>query len=123
MINLIKMSWTKDTAYPKCQEGWKNNHSSTGQCAVTALLIQELMGGDIVVNKRLNHYFNVVDGITIDLTKDQFPSQTIEIDGVVERDTLLANKNTRDRFVGLRMNLQHLISQSVMSDCRLHQED
>ena len=56
-----------------------------GQCAVTALIVQDLVGGDLVRvvatlpdNSEVSHYFNrLVDGRDVDLTRHQFPEGTI----------------------------------------------
>ena len=54
----FRRSWDEKTCYPLLRNEWNENLPEVGQCAVTALLIQELYGGDIAFNIRRNHFFN-----------------------------------------------------------------
>lgn len=67
---LEKSCWAADTS----AGGYTPEHPSTGQCAVTALLVQDLHGGKIVrtTTPEGSHYFNVINGQEADLTRDQF---------------------------------------------------
>lgn len=67
---LHRNCWGSDTsASPRI-----GRPSSTGQCAVTALLVQDLFGGELArtVVDGDSHYFNLIDGAEVDLTRDQF---------------------------------------------------
>jgi hypothetical protein len=73
--------WSKDTsAVPK---DWDAGNPALNQCAPTALLVNDLMGGDIVratyrqVDSSCGqHYFNIIDGEKVDLTAYQFTIPT-----------------------------------------------
>ena len=66
-------SWNRETAYPKDQEKWTDAIPSTGQCAATALVVQDRFGGALRYDSELNHYWiSFPNGDTIDFTKDQF---------------------------------------------------
>ncbi len=87
----IEDAWTASTsANPS---GWDEDNPSYGQCAVTALLVQDMMGGDIIwrdaviedagekseyfdEGEHISHYFNEADDEEIDLTRQQFPDAT-----------------------------------------------
>jgi len=80
IIASTRASWAPDTAGPgtDVQERGKPH----GQCAVTALLVHELIGGEIlrceIKDSRGvvygSHYWNLVPGVgEIDLTREQFP--------------------------------------------------
>lgn len=91
---ILTRVWCKETASPVCKADWSEQNPSFGQGAVTALVIQEMMGGYImraVVEKYGSHYYNVLpDGNICDLTKGQFPSGVIVPEGqIVDRDTVL----------------------------------
>lgn len=65
---------------------WTPDRPSTGQCHVTALLLHERHGGQILSgvcrdNPWITHFWNVIDGTTIDATRDQFPDD-VEISDV-----------------------------------------
>lgn len=57
---------------------WYPANPSIGQCHVSALLIQQQFGGHIAqgqTEEGIQHFWNVIDGITIDVTRDQFPTE------------------------------------------------
>lgn len=73
--------WCKETS---SEEDWTPENPPYGQCAVTALIVQDRCGGDIVNAKvyvpawdrEVSHYFNRIGGLEIDLTRHQFPEST-----------------------------------------------
>lgn len=89
---ILQKSWIKETSSDS--ERWKKDNPSWGQCAVTALIVNDYFGGKLVwapvnVNgKKISHYFNKIDdkkiGLTkeIDLIKNQFPEGTIIPEGI-----------------------------------------
>lgn len=74
---IIREAWCRETASPGCAKDWSEDNPAFGQCAVTALLIQEIYGGELLrtyVEGFGSHYYNLLpDGTTVDLTSDQFP--------------------------------------------------
>lgn len=84
-------SWDKDTCYPEYADEWTQENPSYGQCAVTALIIQDYFGGDLLYCKHNNHYWNrLPDNKDVDLTLEQFPRGTVIcFDEVKSRDTVL----------------------------------
>jgi hypothetical protein len=65
-------SWSMKTCYPKCAFMWSQSHPSIGQCAITALVVQDYLGGIIKFSSSNNHFFNFIREKDLDLTKDQF---------------------------------------------------
>jgi len=69
---------------------------SRGQCGATSLFVHDLLGGDLMVADLATagvvngvHYWNVVDGETIDLTGDQFlPDETLSSPSVIPHPSL-----------------------------------
>lgn len=81
--------WSASTSFWPDQ--WSPQRPSYGQCAVTAMIVYDNFGGEILrsVNEGVLHYWNRVDGIEVDLTRDQFvtwapenPVSTINRDDV-----------------------------------------
>ncbi|MDO4837473.1 MAG: hypothetical protein Q4B32_03660 [Clostridia bacterium] len=75
LYRILRKAWCKETAYPACQAEWVPSDPSYGQCAVTAMLVCDMFGGTIHrirVSGGGPHYFNRIDGHTIDLTVEQF---------------------------------------------------
>jgi hypothetical protein len=111
---LMKAAWCRDTASPDSLSTWEAHHSVKGQCAVTALVVQDEMGGEIlrtVVEGYGSHYYNrLPDGTILDLTKEQFPAGIVIPPGtLIERDAMLFSERakearTLDRYHRLKRN-------------------
>lgn len=112
----IEGSWDASTSADP--DNWDDDNPAYGQCAVTALVVQELMGGDIVwrdaviddpaekddyfdEDDHVSHYFNEIDGETIDLTRQQFPDETRYIEDQDAVDAKLEQDDGED-FDSLR---------------------
>jgi hypothetical protein len=69
----IERSWSEATSYYK---DWTNANPAYGQCAVTALVVQDYFGGDLVrqvITPGQAHFWNQLkDGTKVDLTERQF---------------------------------------------------
>ncbi|MDR0727222.1 MAG: hypothetical protein LBF37_04135 [Rickettsiales bacterium] len=69
-IEQMSKCWGADTSYfnddrnPRC----------AGQCACSALCIQDKFGGEIkrIIIGNTRHYFNFIDGVIIDSTASQY---------------------------------------------------
>src|SRR5262245_27866317 len=89
VLTAIRLAWGPDTGIG---EGVAPG-SPVGQCAVTALLVQDVLGGEIVRGLTTcgSHYWNRVPGMgDVDLTREQYGAD-VEIDrgDVVARSRLL----------------------------------
>lgn len=88
---VIRSAWGPDTCDPTDLADWRPDNPSRGQCGVTALVVQDLLGGDLVLGevhvagvRRGYHYWNrLPDGTDVDLTRDQFASDEIVTAGAV----------------------------------------
>jgi hypothetical protein len=103
---LIVQSWGPDTA--ALPTLWSEDNPARGQCDVTALLVRELFGGDILCSNVLRggmrverHAWNrLPSGVCIDLTRGQFKEgetfeeptvqEPHELGGLAERHAILA---------------------------------
>ena len=67
---LLEKGWTQETCF---DAKWTPLNPSVGQSPATALLVQELFGGEIVryTWKRRTHYFNRINGKNYDLTSQE----------------------------------------------------
>lgn len=83
---ILRASWGADTCDPHDVPDWHPDNPSRGQCGVTALIIQDLLGGELVLGEVIAgdakvgyHYWNrLPDGRVVDLTADQFhPRETV----------------------------------------------
>ena len=110
----LELAWGQETMMNP--ESYDPAKPSKNQCAVTALLVQELLGGEIVRALATlpngttdSHYFNVVEGRVIDFTRDQFPEGTTIPPGEPRhpgfsntREYLLSNEDTANRYKALK---------------------
>lgn len=77
MKSYLNLGGGKESAYPSAQEDSAYclaNDPTYGQCAVTAMLVNKFFGGEIRklwVSGGGTHYFNIINGKIIDLTREQ----------------------------------------------------
>jgi len=74
----LRNAYALDTS--ELPDEWSFQHPRTGQCHVTSLIVMARHGGRIFLGWTAGgvlHYWNVLDGITIDATRDQFPADTV----------------------------------------------
>jgi len=76
----LEAAWRADTSF--WPDEWTAVRPSFGQCAVTALVVEERFGGEIcrTINAGVVHYWNLVDGRPVDLTRDQFEVWAPEVE-------------------------------------------
>ena len=69
LAELLPAAWSSDSAGP-----WSADNPARGQCSVTALLVHDLFGGEIMKTRVGGawHFYNRLDGRRIDLTAGQF---------------------------------------------------
>jgi hypothetical protein len=73
-------AWGPDTCYPLMSGEWTPEHPSRDQCGMSALVVQDILGGDLILAEvhvdgaRIGHHYwnRLPDGSEVDLTADQF---------------------------------------------------
>jgi len=106
-------SWNADTAFGE----WSPECPPLNQCAVTALVVQDLFGGDLLRCEMTNgdsHYWNrLSDGMEIDLTESQFsfvePKPLRDTVVVRDRDYVLSFPETVVRYELLIYRVRHYL--------------
>jgi hypothetical protein len=78
----LRASWAADTCSPDdvAREPWSPGNPSWGHCDISALLVHDLFGGDLVVGevdlageRQGHHWWNALpSGIQLDVTHEQF---------------------------------------------------
>ena len=94
-------AWGADTCYPDMRTEWTPENPSRDQCGMTALVVQDILGGDLIIAKVHvagaqigHHYWNrLPDGSEVDLTSDQFRPDEDVVDG-----TLIARPPDAPRY-------------------------
>ncbi len=104
-------AWAADTSADAAN--WSPANPAYGQCAVTACIVQDYLGGEIVwagvpqagQDQPVSHYFNMIGGREVDLTRDQFSANSVVPTGVEKkkdfastRDYVLSFPVTRQRY-------------------------
>jgi hypothetical protein len=112
----LKNAWSKETSYPKDSSEWSPANPSIGQCAVTSLIVNDLLGGEILFSKSYNHFWNLLeDGTHVDLTRDQFADKVVINDSIaVSREAILKGKEamrarTPERYHLLKNRAEELL--------------
>ena len=91
----VRASWGPDVCDdPADLPRWSAANPARGQCGPTALVVNDLLGGDLCVAEvRLRdgtqqgfHWWNRLAGVDIDLTRDQFgPDELVQEPRVLPR--------------------------------------
>jgi hypothetical protein len=77
----VRASWTAASCDPVDLADWSPADAARGQCGATALVVQDLLGGELLVaevrhadgSRQGVHYWNRLDdGEELDLTREQF---------------------------------------------------
>lgn len=103
-----------DLCYPKVKSQWNVNNKCFGMCAITALIINDYLGGAIckIHVNGISHYYNLINDEIIDLTCEQF---NCDIDynnyEIVERKTILTS-DTKHRYNILKERLINKINKT-----------
>ncbi|WP_075332983.1 hypothetical protein [Pseudonocardia sp. Ae717_Ps2] len=84
----VRESWCDETRPPECQAEWDPSNPSRDQCGVTALVVNDLLGGDLVVGEVHKdgthvdyHWWNRFGLVDVDLTREQFTAHEVVVGG------------------------------------------
>jgi hypothetical protein len=92
----IRASWGLDTCDPTDASAWTPENPALGQCAVTALVVNDMFGGDLLEaevhfpdgTRQGFHYWNRLPRFDLDLTREQFaPGEEIQDPHLIDRHT------------------------------------
>lgn len=121
LIHALPLAWCDETSADP--DRWTEHTKARGQCAVTALVVQDHLGGDLLRaeirhwrdtsgNDVESHYWNLLPGgIQVDLTAAQFTNNiTRQNTQVRDREYVLSHESTRQRY---ELLLEILAEQAV----------
>lgn len=107
-VALIRRAWNASTS--ASPEEWSKDNVARGQCAITALLVQDCLEGTLIRTvatkpdgSEESHYANLLEhDVIFDLTDSQFPPGT-EFGPWEERtrEYVLSFEPTRERYAAL----------------------
>ena len=115
--DILPQCWSIDTCYPTSINNWNESNISLGQCAITAVIVNDYLGGNIrkCCVDGISHYFNLIDGEIVDLTKGQFiNNEEINYADYSEssKEKILSNNDTLKRYNILKKKVSKYIWQS-----------
>ena len=112
ICNALSTNWSGETSY--CDD-WSPSNPSSGQCAVSALVLQDYCGGKICrcVVAGTPHYFNRIDDQVVDSTAAQFGAVAIDYDTstVRSRQRILRHADTRWRYELLKGRVERFLAE------------
>ncbi|WP_105981256.1 YunG family protein [Bacillus paralicheniformis] len=84
IMKALYKSWSSDSS-----SKWSQDNPAKGQCSVTALIVYDLLGGEIRKTKLPEgwHFYNVINGKRYDLTISQFKEDILYMDVPSNTDT------------------------------------
>ena len=88
--HLLLRCWSSQTS-----SLWSAESPSRGQCGVTALVLQDHFGGEILKTRvgTAWHFYNRLGGVGVDATADQFPEPIHYLDLPASREEAFADTN------------------------------
>jgi hypothetical protein len=119
----IRASWAADTCSPDdaARKPWTADNPAWGHCDVTALVLHDLLGGDLMMGdvhldgeQHGHHWWNrLTTGIEIDLTRGQFQDgEVVTLNQVVVRPAGRAVRRQREYELFRRRVMERLATSS-----------
>lgn len=105
ILPLLQKSWSLDTS-----RQWLPENPARGQCNVTALVVQDIFGGEILKTEAPGgwHFYNRVRGERYDLTSSQFAEPVPYADIISSREEAFAGTRP-ERHAVLRYRVESLL--------------
>jgi hypothetical protein len=123
----VRAAWARDTCDPVDADDWSATNPARGQCGTTALTINDLLGGELLVAEVLHadgtrqcvHWWNrLPDGTQIDLTREQFVSnEVIQQPRAMPRPSE-PPKRAAEQYLTLKHRVLHALGLTEASDIR-----
>lgn len=104
-------AWSEETCTARMRGDWSKENPTAGQCSITAFLVQEFFGGEIMglpLEDGGMHCFNRIDGVIVDLACEQFGKDSVlnfEDGMTLTPEAALGSADKRERAALLRKNL------------------
>ncbi|MFC1286986.1 hypothetical protein ABE057_03265 [Bacillus paralicheniformis] len=92
IMNALYKSWSSDSS-----SKWSQDNPAKGQCGVTALIVNDLLGGEIRKTRLPEgwHFYNFINGKRYDLTVSQFKEDILYMDVPSNRNEAFSDTNEK----------------------------
>ncbi|MDJ1477363.1 hypothetical protein QBX67_19520 [Bacillus sp. LS15-K4] len=100
-------SWSIETS-----SKWTSGNPAKGQCGVTALIVQDIYGGEIKKTKTgdMWHLYNFIDGQRFDFTETQFNKKLNYMD---------VESNRKEAFADTNEKQYDILKEKIMKELKL----
>ncbi|MGN7398584.1 YunG family protein [Cytobacillus praedii] len=105
LLHFLFQSWSIQSS-----SKWTEDNPAKGQCGVTALVVNDIFGGEILKTKLSGgwHFYNSIDGKRYDFTKSQFREEINYKDSRSNRDEAFLDTNQK-QYTYLKQRVEELI--------------
>ena len=119
----IRGSWSAETCTPQFRSRWTEDNPARDQCGVTAMVLNDLLGGELIRGEvHVNgeqvdfHWWNRLGmGVEVDLTREQFgPEEAVTGGIVIPRPPVTEWRRLREEY--------ELLHERVMEKLNKQQE-
>ena len=115
MYGMLCDIWCEYTCAPRLRPNWSKDNMTLGQCSISAFLVQDVFGGEVYgvpLKDGGVHCYNVVDGMVLDLTSEQFGDEKLEYknDLPQSREEHFASEEKRLRYEYLKEHFDRAVS-------------
>ncbi|MEU3880216.1 MULTISPECIES: YunG family protein [Streptomyces] len=107
----VRSSWSAETCTPEYRDRWTPDNPARDQCGVTAMVLNDLLGGELVRGEvhvdgvRTDfHWWNRLGaGVEVDLTREQFgPEESVVGGDVIVRLPVTEWSRLQEEYLLLR---------------------
>ena len=119
MYDALCHVWCAETCAPRMRKDWTKDNMTLGQCSVTAFLVQDIFGGEvlgILLPDGNYHCFNRVGNCAFDLTSEQFPEGELDYTAYREqfREEHFAKEEKKQRYILLKERLRSYLNKETI---------
>jgi TPR repeat protein len=121
MYDLMTEIWSKETCAPRMRDEGTPENRTLGQCSITAFLIQDIFGGGVYGTELEDgnyHCYNVIDGMTFDLTSEQFGDEVLNYENnpMQLREVHFEKEEKHERYLYIKAELERKLKKLSMLD-------
>ncbi|QNG59158.1 hypothetical protein H4O14_15280 [Bacillus sp. PAMC26568] len=105
IMNALSNSWSL-----RSSSKWRNDNPAKGQCGVTTLVVNDILGGEIRKTYLSDgwHFYNIINGKRYDLTAAQFNEDIKYMDIPSNREEAYSDTNEK-QYNYLKQSVQNNI--------------